>query len=47
MKNILVYNDNSAAATHAAEFALYIAQKMGANIILANTFKKHEALLKK
>ncbi|MBB3056366.1 universal stress protein [Mucilaginibacter gotjawali] len=47
MKNILVYNDNSAAATHAAEFALYIAQKMGANIILANTFKKTRSPVEK
>jgi hypothetical protein len=41
MKSILIINDNSAAATHAAEFALYIAQKMEANIILANTCKRH------
>jgi hypothetical protein len=37
MKNILVINDNSAAATHAAEFALTIAQMVKANILLANT----------
>jgi hypothetical protein len=35
MKNILVINDNSAAATNAAEFALSLAQKMPVNILLA------------
>jgi hypothetical protein len=40
VKNILVFNDTSAAATHAAEFALYLSQKMRVNIILANTVKK-------
>ncbi len=43
MKSILIINDNSAAATHAAEFALYIAQKTEANIILANTCKMHNS----
>jgi len=36
MKNILVINDNSAAATNAAEFALSLAQKMHVNILLAS-----------
>jgi nucleotide-binding universal stress UspA family protein len=36
MKTILVINDQSAAAEHAALFALDIAKKMQANILLAN-----------
>jgi|GEM_PF-4794860 hypothetical protein len=37
MKSIFVINDNSPEAVHAVEFALAIAQKMQANILLANT----------
>ncbi|TWI95946.1 hypothetical protein JN11_04221 [Mucilaginibacter frigoritolerans] len=40
MKTILIINDNSPEAKHAAEFALTVAQKMQANIMLANTFVK-------
>lgn len=36
MKSILIVDDNSARAKHAAEFAFLIAQKMKANIVLAN-----------
>ena len=39
MKTILVINDNSPEAIHAARFALTIAQKEEANILLANTCK--------
>ena len=39
MKNILVIDDNSAEARHAAEFAFLIAQKVKGNILLANTQK--------
>ncbi|MGZ3755949.1 MAG: hypothetical protein ACXVAY_10760 [Mucilaginibacter sp.] len=39
MKNILVIDDNSAEARHAAEFAFLIAQKMKVNILLAHTQK--------
>jgi hypothetical protein len=38
MKTILIINDETAAAEHAAKFALCIAQKVNANIMLANTF---------
>src|SRR5476651_1441086 len=41
MKTILVINNNSAVSDHAAEFALYIAQKMQANILLANCCEKY------
>jgi hypothetical protein len=37
MKTLLIINDNSSEARHAAEFALLIAQKMQANIMLVNT----------
>ncbi len=37
MKTLLIINDNSPEAKHAAEFALVIAQKMQANIMLVNT----------
>jgi hypothetical protein len=40
MKNILVIDDNSAEARHAAEFAFLIAQKVKGNILLANTQKR-------
>lgn len=36
MKSILVINDHSAAANYAAKFALSIAQKLRANLILLN-----------
>lgn len=42
MKTILVINDQSAAAEHAALFALDIAKKMQANILLANMNGVHE-----
>jgi hypothetical protein len=38
MQTILVINDNSPEAEHALKFALELAQKMRANILLANTF---------
>lgn len=47
MKNILVINDNSAEAKHAAEFALCIAQKMRANIVMANVYKHQHKIHKK
>ncbi|HEY8780931.1 MAG TPA: universal stress protein [Mucilaginibacter sp.] len=37
MKTLLIINDNSFEAKHAAEFVLAMAQKTGANIMLANT----------
>lgn len=37
MKTLLIINDNSPEARHAAEFALIVAQKMQANIMLVNT----------
>lgn len=36
MKTLLIINDNSPESKHAAEFALAVAQKAGANIIVAN-----------
>jgi hypothetical protein len=40
MKTILIINDNSPEAKHAAEFALTVAKKTKANLTLANTFVK-------
>ncbi len=40
MKNILVLNDHSATATHAALFALNLAQKIRANVIVASFASK-------
>ena len=37
MKTLLIINDNSSEAKHAAEFALAMAQKLQANIVLMNT----------
>jgi hypothetical protein len=37
MSTLLIINDNSSEARHAAEFTLAIAQKMQANIMLMNT----------
>jgi hypothetical protein len=45
MKAILVINDNSNEAVHAARFALTIAQKEGANILLADTCKSKEKII--
>ena len=42
MRTIIVINDNSNQAMHAAEVALYIAQKNNANILLANIIKVAE-----
>jgi hypothetical protein len=42
MKSIFVINDNSPQAVHAVEFALAIAQKMQANILLALACKEAE-----
>jgi hypothetical protein len=39
MKTILVFNDNSAEAANAAEFAVAIAQKVKADILLLNLLK--------
>lgn len=36
MKSILIVNDHSSESEHAAVFALVLAQRIGANIILAN-----------
>ncbi len=40
MKTILIINDNSPEAIHAAEFGLALAKRMQANIMLANNFSK-------
>lgn len=40
MKTILVINDRSAEADHAVEFALEMARKAGAGVLLWNTFPK-------
>jgi hypothetical protein len=37
MKTLLIINDNSPEARHAAEFALAVAQKVQANMMLMNT----------
>ena len=42
MNTLLIINDNTPEAKHAAELALAMAQKMSANIILANNFVKIE-----
>ncbi|WP_394772588.1 hypothetical protein [Mucilaginibacter sp.] len=42
MGTILIINDNSSEARHAAEFALIIAQKMQADILLLNTIEINE-----
>ncbi|NHA05579.1 hypothetical protein G7092_17340 [Mucilaginibacter sp. HC2] len=42
MSTILIINDNSSEARHAAEFALIIAQKMQADILLLNTIEINE-----
>ncbi|HEY0244382.1 MAG TPA: hypothetical protein VGC01_02370 [Mucilaginibacter sp.] len=39
MKTILVLNDGSHCAVNASKFAFFIAQKMQANVLLANLFK--------
>ncbi|HTD41543.1 MAG TPA: hypothetical protein VK671_13030 [Mucilaginibacter sp.] len=39
MRTLLVINDNSSEAIHAAEFALLIAQKIQTRILLFNTFE--------
>jgi hypothetical protein len=41
MRTILVLNDNSAEAENAAEFALDIAQKTGADLLVLNLCKSH------
>ncbi len=47
MRTILIINDNSAAAKHAAEFALALAQKIQADILLMNTSAKTNKISKK
>ncbi len=47
MRTLLIINDNTPEATHAAEFALAIAQKMEANILLANIFIKAQKAVEK
>lgn len=47
MKIILVISDGSAEAGHALEFALEIARKMEAGILLANTCKIHSKVIEK
>ncbi|MDB4925262.1 hypothetical protein [Mucilaginibacter sp.] len=42
-KTILVINDNSTAAIHAAEYAFLLAQNVNANIVLANTMASKES----
>lgn len=45
MKTILIINDDSAEAKHAAEFALAIAKKAQANLMLANNFVKTQKIV--
>jgi hypothetical protein len=47
MKTILVINDDSTAAEHAAKFALAIAQRMGADLLLANTYIHNNKAIEK
>jgi len=42
MKNILIFNDFSPEAEHAAELALLLAGKTNTNLYIWNTFEKHE-----
>lgn len=44
MKTILVINNGTPEASHAAQFALIIAQKMQANLLLAHTSKVSSAV---
>jgi len=47
MNTILIFNDDSAEAKHAAGFVLGLAQSLRANILLANTFIKDFKKVKK
>jgi hypothetical protein len=47
MRTILIINDNSAEAKHAAEFALALAQKIRADILLMNTSAKTKKVSEK
>jgi len=47
MRTILIVNDNSTEAKHAAEFAFTIAQKVQANIMLLNTSAVNTKVVKK
>ena len=47
MKTLLIINDNSAEARHAAEFALAMAQKTQADILLMNTSVKAKKIQEK
>ncbi len=47
MRTILIINDNSAEAKHAAEFALALAQKLQADILLMNTSAKTKKVSEK
>jgi len=47
MKKLLIINDNSPEAKHAAEFALALAQKVEVNLMLVNTFQKTKKAIKK
>lgn len=46
MKTIIVINDNSAEALHAAVLALDIAEKVGANLLITNEVKDKELITK-
>ena len=46
MKTIIVINDYSTEARHAAELALNIAQKVNANLLLANAVKINQYILR-
>lgn len=46
MKTIIVINDNSAEALHAALLALDIAEKVGANLLITNEVKDKELITK-
>lgn len=44
MKTVLVINDNAARALEISKFAFLIAQKMQANVLLANLFEIHSVV---
>lgn len=46
-KTILVINDNSAEAEHAAKYALSVAQQTNADLLLANTFNSHTEIIER
>ncbi|MFI5136455.1 MAG: universal stress protein [Sphingobacteriales bacterium] len=47
MRKLLIINDNSPEAKHAAEFALSIAQRVEVDLMLVNTFQKTRKAVEK